>query len=59
MTRCAKRAAARGRSASDRASLYEDITNKIIAELDAGRLPWVRPWGAAERDYEIGHPQPG
>jgi hypothetical protein len=35
------------RDAPDRASLYDDITNKIIAELEDGRLPWVQPWGTA------------
>lgn len=32
---------------AERASLYDDITAKIIAELEAGRLPWVQPWGTA------------
>jgi antirestriction protein ArdC len=41
------RSAARGRSGSDRASLYQEITDKIIVELEAGRLPWVQPWGSA------------
>lgn len=36
-----------GRADSDRASLYDDITSKIIAELEAGRFPWVQPWGSA------------
>ena len=36
-----------GRAGSDRASLYDDITSKIIAELEAGRFPWVQPWGSA------------
>ena len=27
-----------------RVNLYDEITNRIIAELEAGRLPWVRPW---------------
>jgi antirestriction protein ArdC len=31
----------------DRASLYTEITDKIIAELEAGRIPWVQPWGTA------------
>jgi antirestriction protein ArdC len=31
-----------------RASLYEDITSRIIAELEAGRLPWVQPWDAGQ-----------
>jgi type IV secretion system protein TrbI len=26
-------------------SLYQEITDKIIAELEAGRVPWVQPWG--------------
>jgi antirestriction protein ArdC len=29
---------------ADRASLYQEITDKIIAELEQGRLPWVQPW---------------
>ncbi len=36
------------RSAQNRRSLYEDVTNQIITELEAGRLPWVQPWGAAD-----------
>lgn len=47
MTRSARLAAARRRPATDRVSLYEEITSKIISELKAGRLPWVQPWGAA------------
>ena len=40
-------AAVRARPALDRASLYQEITDKIIAELEAGRLPWVQPWGTS------------
>jgi antirestriction protein ArdC len=39
------RSAARARAGRDRPSLYQEITDKIIAELEAGRVPWVRPWG--------------
>ena len=28
-----------------RASLYDEVTGRIIRELEAGRLPWVKPWG--------------
>ncbi|HEX4693600.1 ArdC family protein [Sphingomonas sp.] len=28
-----------------RASLYDDVTRRIVAELEAGRVPWVQPWG--------------
>jgi len=27
-----------------RASLYDEVTNRIIAALEAGRFPWVQPW---------------
>ncbi|MEJ5979125.1 zincin-like metallopeptidase domain-containing protein [Novosphingobium sp. PS1R-30] len=38
-----------GREAEPRANLYDEVTHKIIAQLEAGRLPWVQPWsnGAA------------
>ena len=35
-------------SSSDRQSLYGDVTSRIIAELEAGRLPWVQPWDSAK-----------
>jgi antirestriction protein ArdC len=35
------------KSFTDRNSLYEEITGKIIAELEQGRVPWVQPWNAA------------
>ncbi len=33
------------KSFADRSGLYQEITDKIIAELEQGRLPWVQPWG--------------
>ena len=42
MPRSAKPASSR----SDRPSLYQEITEKIIAELEGGNLPWVQPWGS-------------
>ena len=30
---------------ASRASLYSDITEKIIRQLEAGCVPWVQPWG--------------
>ena len=47
------RQAAPARSGSDRASLYSEITNKIIAELEGGRVPWVQPWGTAPPPRQI------
>ncbi|WP_095046078.1 P-type conjugative transfer protein TrbG [Brevundimonas diminuta] len=34
-------------AAEPRANLYDELTARIIAELDAGTFPWVRPWGRA------------
>jgi antirestriction protein ArdC len=43
------RARRKGRSedrlGSERTSLYDEVTARIIVELEAGRLPWVQPWG--------------
>jgi len=30
---------------SARGNLYDEVTSRIIAELEAGRIPWVQPWG--------------
>ncbi|HML91860.1 zincin-like metallopeptidase domain-containing protein [Methyloceanibacter sp.] len=44
------------RSGASRTSLYDDITNKIIAELEAGRVPWVQPWGTAAAKAPLAMP---
>ncbi|WP_176591870.1 ArdC family protein [Sphingobium sp. EM0848] len=45
-----------GKYAGDRAhgahdgappNIYEQVTARIVAELEAGRLPWVQPWAKA------------
>ena len=41
----------------DRASLYDDITNKIIGELEAGRLPRVQHWGTAAAKAPLAMPR--
>lgn len=41
------RTSARPRAARDRTSLYADITSAIIAQLEAGAVPWVQPWDSA------------
>ena len=35
------------KSFTDRNSLYQEITDKIIAELEQGRVPWMQPWANA------------
>lgn len=47
MTRTSAKSAVRRGARKDRASLYEEITTKIMAELEAGRVPWVQPWGSS------------
>lgn len=41
----------------DRRSVYEEITVKILAELEAGRLPWIQPWGSADTAAPLGLPE--
>lgn len=45
------------RAGSDRANLYDEITGKIIAELEAGRFPWVQPWGKSTVKAPLGLPK--
>jgi antirestriction protein ArdC len=51
------RYAARARSGSGRTSLYDEITGKIIGELEAGRVPWVQPWGTAAAKAPLAMPK--
>lgn len=45
------------RADKDRASLYDEVTGKIIAELEAGRVPWVQPWGTAAAKAALAVPK--
>jgi antirestriction protein ArdC len=45
------------RTGTDRTSLYDDITNKIIADLEAGCVPWVQPWGTGATAAPLAMPQ--
>lgn len=31
-----------------RQSIYDQVTAKVIADLEQGRVPWVQPWGTSE-----------
>jgi antirestriction protein ArdC len=57
MAQSASRPAARAHPAKDRSTLYEEITNKIIAQLETGRLPWVQPWGSSGVRAPLGLPR--
>jgi antirestriction protein ArdC len=51
MSRISNRRAASRRpgtqTSEPRLSLYDEVTQKIVSELEEGRLPWVQPWGKA------------
>jgi antirestriction protein ArdC len=51
------RVAVRTQAPKDRTTLYEEITTKIIAELEAGRRPWVQPWGSSGVQAPLGLPK--
>lgn len=34
------------KSGPERRDLYQEVTDKIVAELEKGVAPWVRPWSA-------------
>jgi len=46
----APRAPKRVEPANDRASIYDEVTQRIVGELEAGRVPWVQPWAARGAD---------
>jgi antirestriction protein ArdC len=48
----------RSHTGENRTSLYDEITDKIIAELEAGRVPWVQPWGTAAAKAPLAMPRP-
>jgi antirestriction protein ArdC len=41
----------------DKPTLYQEVTDKIIAELEAGRVPWVQPWGGSGINAPLGLPK--
>src|SRR5262245_10530175 len=49
--------AARARSNLNRASLYQEITDKIISQLEAGTVPWVQPWGTTAAKASLAMPK--
>jgi len=47
----------RADSGGDRTNFYDDITNKIIAELEKGRFPWVQPWATPSARAQLAMPK--
>jgi antirestriction protein ArdC len=42
---------------ADKPTLYQEITDKIITELEAGCVPWVQPWGSSGINAALGLPK--
>jgi antirestriction protein ArdC len=44
-------------------SVYQEVTDQIIAQLEAGAAPWIKPWSGsptgADRNYISGKPYKG
>ncbi|MEQ8402664.1 MAG: zincin-like metallopeptidase domain-containing protein [Silicimonas sp.] len=38
-------------------SLYDEVTARIVAELEQGRVPWVQPWGTPGTKAGLGLPK--
>jgi antirestriction protein ArdC len=37
---------AKANSAYHKRDLYSDVTSRILAELETGAAPWIKPWSA-------------
>ena len=42
-----------------RDNIYREITDKIIAELERGIVPWVQPWSSSKQLCPLGLPVNG
>lgn len=51
--------AGRRKAEAGRKDLYQEVTDKIVAELEAGRAPWAQPWGAAHVETPLSLPKNG
>ena len=40
--------ASRSGERREKSNLYEEVTARVVAELEQGRVPWVQPWGAGK-----------
>lgn len=43
--------------AKERQSIYAEVTERIVRDLEAGRVPWVQPWSAAQTQAPLGLPR--
>lgn len=43
------------RNSSERRDLYQDVTDRIVAQLETGTVPWTRPWNARGSGLPLRH----
>lgn len=43
-------------AAPDRTAVYRAVTDRVVAELERGRLPWVQPWTSQHVRAPLGLP---
>ncbi|QJU60285.1 DUF1738 domain-containing protein [Sphingomonas sp. AP4-R1] len=53
-SRRARREDSANPAVENRTNLYDEVTRRIVSELEAGRLPWVQPWAGASSSGEVG-----
>jgi antirestriction protein ArdC len=51
-----KQANKRGEAKTDRVDVYTRVTNQIVAELEKGVRPWMKPWNAEHAAGRISRP---
>src|SRR5580704_16413628 len=50
-------ASAHRKNLADKPTLYQEITDQIIGQLEAGCVPWVQPWGSSGINAALGLPK--
>ncbi len=43
----------RSNGQNEKASLYQEVTDKIIVELEQRRVPWVQPWSGTKAGLSL------
>ena len=51
-----RRAKSRKPRSKNKTDLYQSVTDSIIRQLEAGRVPWVQPWGRPDTTSPLGMP---
>lgn len=49
----------RAKRSRKRGDLYASVTDIVISQLEAGRVPWVQPWGRPDISTPLGLPTNG